>query len=81
MEKIILKQVTNLLKMVHGWQNNGQQKDLFYENNEDSWCMAGCGQTGKTLYFVRCMAPRMRKPRIKWRSEFKGCIKFYVQQL
>ena len=45
MKKMSQQRVTNLLKMVHGWENNGQKKDLFYENNEDYWCPAGCGQT------------------------------------
>ena len=34
MKKMVSKsgmQVTNALKLVHGWQNDGQQKELFYE--------------------------------------------------
>ena len=34
--------VTNLLKLVHGWQNDGQQKALFYEDCEEAMCPAGC---------------------------------------
>ena len=34
--------VTNTLKLVHGWQNDGQQKELFYENGDDTMCPAGC---------------------------------------
>ena len=32
--------VTNTLKLVHGWQNDSHQKDLFYENNADNMCPA-----------------------------------------
>ena len=28
------QRVTNVLKMVHVWQHDGQQMDLFYENKE-----------------------------------------------
>ena len=33
--------VTNTLKLAHGWQNDGQQKDLFYEDSEEVLCPAG----------------------------------------
>ena len=46
--------VTNGLNMVHGWQNDGYQKDLFYEDNQDNMCPAGCGMVKRRLNFVSC---------------------------
>ena len=34
----------NVIKMVHGWQHDGHQKDLFYDNDEEFSNPAGCGQ-------------------------------------
>ena len=35
-------EVTNVLKMVHGWQHDGYQKYLFNEDGETYECPAGC---------------------------------------
>ena len=40
-------EVINVIKMVHGWQHDEYQKDLFYGNNEEFECPAECGQTGR----------------------------------
>ena len=53
--------VTNVLKLVHGWQNDGQQKDLFYENNEENMCPASCGECDSRLHHIQCKAPNMDK--------------------
>ena len=42
--------VTNTLKLVHGWQNDGQQKELFYEDSDDTLCPAGCGEIESRMY-------------------------------
>ena len=52
--------VTNVLKMVHGWENDGYQKDLFYEDNQDHICPAGCGMAERRLHFVSCNADEMK---------------------
>ena len=58
--KMKATKVTNVLKMVHGWQNDGYQKDLFYEDNQDNMCLAGCGAVEGRLHFVHCTAGQMK---------------------
>ena len=49
--------VTNVLKLVHGWQNDGQQKELFYEDcEEEVVCPTGCGKWASRMYFIQCTA-------------------------
>ena len=52
--------VTNVLKMVHGWQNDGYQKDLFYKDNQDNLCPSGCGAVEERLHFVHYTAGQMK---------------------
>ena len=63
--------VTNVLKLVHGWQNDGQQKELFYEECEDSMCPAGCGAHESRIHFIQCTAKHLQAGHIKRREEFK----------
>ena len=63
--------VTNTLKLVHGWQNDGQQKELFYEDGDDIMCPAGCGQTETRMHFIQCTARHLQSGHIKRRGEFK----------
>ena len=49
-------EVTNVLKMVHGWQNDGYQKDLFNGDGEPREYPAGCGENEGRLHFVKCKA-------------------------
>ena len=46
--------------MVHGWQNDGYQKDLFDEDGETHVCPAGCGEQEGRLHFVRCKAVALK---------------------
>ena len=52
--------MTNVLKLVHGWHNDGQQKDLFYDNNEDNICQAGCGERESRLHYIQCKERKKR---------------------
>lgn len=63
--------VTSTLKLVHGWQNDGQQKELFYEDGEDILCPAGCGQPESKTNFIRYTARHLQAGHIKRRGEFK----------
>ena len=47
-------EATNVLKMVHGWQNDGYQKDLFDEVGREYLCPVGLWSTGgmATLYHM-----------------------------
>jgi len=63
--------VTNELKLVHGWQNDGQQKELFYEDSEETFCSAGCGNTESRMHFIQCTARNLQAGYIKRREEFK----------
>ena len=56
LDKMKDTEVTNVLKMVHGWQNDGYQKDLFDELNENHLCPAGCGEEEGQLDFVKYKA-------------------------
>ena len=49
-------EVTNVLKMAHGWQHDGYQKYLFAEDGETYECPAGCGEMECRLHFVICKA-------------------------
>ena len=52
-------EATNVIKMVHGWQNDGHQKDLFYDNDEEYTCPAGCGGKEMRMHYVQCKAKAM----------------------
>ena len=51
--------MTNVLKMVHGWQNDGQQKGLFYDTGEECECPAGCGHTETQFHYIQSKAPQL----------------------
>ena len=61
LDKMENTKVKNVLKLVHGWQNDGQQRDLFYGNNEEHRCSAGRGKWDSWLYYIKCKSPRMNK--------------------
>ena len=63
--------VTNTLKLVHGWQNDGQQKELFYEDSDETLCPAGCGEAESRMHFIQCQAPHLHASHIKRREEFR----------
>jgi len=63
--------VTNTLKLVHGWQNDGQQKEPFYEDGEDTLCPASCGQLESRIKIIQCSATNIQAGQIKRRGEFK----------
>lgn len=46
------QKVTNVLKLVHGWQNYGQQKELFDEDCEDYECPNGCGMVESRMNYI-----------------------------
>ena len=62
--------LTNVLKLFHGWQNGGQQKDLFYENNEENMCPAGCGECDNRLHYIQCKAPKIDKANNERQGKF-----------
>ena len=51
--------VTNIIKLVHGWQNDGYQKGLFYGITDASMCPTGCGQLETRQHYMRCTAPTL----------------------
>ena len=63
--------VNNTFKLVHGWQNNGQQKHLFYKDGEDTLCPAGCDQPDSRTHFIQCTVRHLQAGHIKRRGEFK----------
>lgn len=63
--------VTNVLKLVHGWQNDGQQKDFFYEDSDETLRPVGCGKLESRIHLIQCTAKHMLSGHIKWRAEFK----------
>ena len=75
MEKSPEVRVTNILKMVHGWQNDGQQKDSFYEGNEDKVCPAGCGEREEQLHYIVRKSSSMTRAHIQRRDEFRAVHK------
>ena len=56
--------VTSVLELVHGWQNDGQQKELFYEDCEEVMCPAGCGKWESRMHFIQCTAGNLQKGHI-----------------
>ena len=53
------EQVTHILKLAHGWQHDGYQKGLFYEDLEEIevMCPAGCGKKEERLHYIQCTSP------------------------
>ena len=58
-------EATNVIKMVHGWQYDGHQKDFFYDNDEEFSCPAGCGQKEGRMHYVQCKAKEMNDCYVK----------------
>lgn len=63
--------VTNVLKLVHGWQNDGQEKKNFYEDSNKTLCPAGYDKLESRMHFIQCTAKHLQYGRVKWREEFK----------
>lgn len=63
--------VINTLKIVHGWQNDGQQRELFYENSGDTLCPVGCGETESRMHFIQCRTTHLQASHIKRREQFR----------
>ena len=61
--------------MVHGWQNNGYQKDLFRNELEGMMFPAGYGQSEVRLQFFKCTAPTLITSHRKHRGEFNAVHK------
>ena len=43
---------------------------MFYENNEENMCPAGCGESDNRLHYIKCKAPRMDKSHNERRGIF-----------
>ena len=71
LNKLPATRVTNILKMVHGWQNDGRQKGLFYDIGEECECPAGCGHTETRFHYIQCKAPQLAHAQIKQKEAFK----------
>ena len=63
--------VTNAIKIAHGWQNDGYQQALFHENNEETECPAGCGQREGRMHCVQCQAESTKTGYKKRKIEFQ----------
>ena len=63
--------VTNVLKLVNEWQNDGQQKEFFYEDSDKTMCPSGCGEMEYRIHFIQCKAEHLQSNHIKRREEFK----------
>ena len=44
--------VKNTLKLVHVWQNDGYQKEFFYEDGGNTKCPAECGKPETRTHFI-----------------------------
>ena len=53
--------VTNVVKFVHNWQNDGQQKLNFYGVEEETQCPAKCGEQETNLHFIACQSTPIAK--------------------
>lgn len=51
--------------------NDGQQREVFYEDGNDTMCPTGCGQTENIMHFIQCTARHLQYGHIKRRGEFK----------
>ena len=63
-------EVTNVIMMVHGWQHDGHQKDLFYDHEEEYKCPAGCGEKEGRMHYVQCKAQAMKECYMKRKLTF-----------
>ena len=63
--------VTNVLKWVYGWQNDGQQKELFYEDSDETMCPVWCGQVESRMHLIQYTATHLQSSHVKRREEFK----------
>jgi hypothetical protein len=59
LQKQSATRTTNIIKLVHGWQNDGYQKGLFYGITEESMCPTGCGLVETRQHYMRCTAPTL----------------------
>ena len=65
LKRMSVQRVTNVLKFVHGWQHDGQQKELLYEDCVGSECPAGCGMTESRMYFIKYKDHRQHESHIR----------------
>ena len=63
-------QETNVIKLVHSWQNDGHQKSLHSEGEETAACPA-CGLYEDHFHFVRCKDSRMRQRFQELKDDFQ----------
>ena len=69
--KIKDTEVTNVLKMVHGWQKYGYQKYLFDEVGKEHFCPAGCGAQQARQHFLKCKAAALQSGHKERTGKFK----------
>ena len=70
MGKIKETRLTNVLTLVHGWQNDKQQKELFNENNEEYECPVECKKMETRLHCIRYTAGDLQEGHMKRRMKF-----------
>lgn len=63
-------QETNVIKLVHHWQNDGHQKFLHSEGEEIPTCPA-CGDYENHYHFFCCKDPRMKQYHQEQQDSFK----------
>ena len=60
LKKLKGRKVTNVLKLFYGWQNYGQQKELFDEDCEDYERPVGFGMVETRMHFIMCKVPHLK---------------------
>ena len=60
-----------MLKMVHGWQQDGYQKGLFFGASDYCECPAGYGFPENRFHYMLCLDPMMEKGHTKKKQDFK----------
>ena len=69
-QKQTATRATNIIKLVHGWQNDGCRKGLFYDIQEDTMCPTGCGETELRQHCMNCVSPSLRVSYTQFRIAF-----------
>ena len=59
------------VKRVHGLQNDGQQKELFYKDSDNTRDSTGCGERESRTHFTLCKATHLQASHIKGREGFQ----------
>ena len=64
------QRVTNVIKFVYWRHLDGQQKNIFYGEVEDTICPVGGEKRENRMHYVQCNAIHLQKGHIKYRIRF-----------